>query len=454
MKIAMITAGGAGMFCGSCMQDNTLVRALRLGGADAVLIPTYTPIRVDETNVSSERVFLGGVNVYLDSVLPGWGRLPSFLTGWLNHPGLIRVISRISSSTDASQLGRLTIDLLSGSEGPQHREIQELIDFLCDDQRPELILFSNALLSGIVPELRRRFRGPLLTILQGDDIFLDALKPRYRTRAIELISRNCAHFDGILTHSEYYTQFMGQYLSLPRQKFRQIPLTLEHVPADELLRKGTITSWNSAVSGSQAADFHIGYFARICPEKGVHRLLEAAIRVLPDVPQARVLVAGFLSEQHRKWFQRLLAGAQRIVGPDRILWLGSPDTRKEKFRILRSFDLLCVPTEYHEPKGLYVLEAALCGVPSLVPDHGAFPERIRELGCGEVYSATDPLSLEYALARLSSLAPSHRLSSGNLDNDLPQSRQSMRQVVMDLHGMSATADKMMTLLRSFGGAAT
>ena len=50
MKIAILTAGGAGMFCGSCMQDNTLVRALRLAGADALLLPTYTPIRVDEEN--------------------------------------------------------------------------------------------------------------------------------------------------------------------------------------------------------------------------------------------------------------------------------------------------------------------------------------------------------------------------------------------------------------------
>ena len=41
MKIAIITAGGAGMFCGSCMQDNTLARTLRLAGQDAILVPTY-----------------------------------------------------------------------------------------------------------------------------------------------------------------------------------------------------------------------------------------------------------------------------------------------------------------------------------------------------------------------------------------------------------------------------
>src|SRR6516225_7555579 len=65
MKIATITAGAAGMYCGSCMHDNTLVAALTDLGHDALLIPTYTPIRTDETDVSQKRVFFGGINVYL-----------------------------------------------------------------------------------------------------------------------------------------------------------------------------------------------------------------------------------------------------------------------------------------------------------------------------------------------------------------------------------------------------
>ena len=67
MHIAIITAGGAGMFCGSCMHDNTWARALMAAGAEVSLIPTYTPIRVDEENVSDSRVFFGGINVYLSS---------------------------------------------------------------------------------------------------------------------------------------------------------------------------------------------------------------------------------------------------------------------------------------------------------------------------------------------------------------------------------------------------
>ncbi len=52
MQIAYITAGAAGMFCGSCMHDNTLVAALARQGHDALLVPTYTPIRTDEEDVS------------------------------------------------------------------------------------------------------------------------------------------------------------------------------------------------------------------------------------------------------------------------------------------------------------------------------------------------------------------------------------------------------------------
>ena len=40
MHIAIVTAGGAGMFCGSCMHDNTWARSLLDEGADVSLVPT------------------------------------------------------------------------------------------------------------------------------------------------------------------------------------------------------------------------------------------------------------------------------------------------------------------------------------------------------------------------------------------------------------------------------
>src|SRR5690242_5415115 len=63
MRIAYITAGAAGMYCGSCLHDNTLAAALLAMGEDVILVPTYTPLRTDEPNVSIDRVFFGGINV-------------------------------------------------------------------------------------------------------------------------------------------------------------------------------------------------------------------------------------------------------------------------------------------------------------------------------------------------------------------------------------------------------
>ncbi|MGD8330801.1 MAG: glycosyltransferase family 1 protein, partial [Acidobacteriota bacterium] len=66
MKIAYITAGAAGMYCGSCIHDNTLAAALMAQGHEVALMPTYTPTRTDEEDVSMHRVFYGAVNVYLE----------------------------------------------------------------------------------------------------------------------------------------------------------------------------------------------------------------------------------------------------------------------------------------------------------------------------------------------------------------------------------------------------
>ena len=68
-SVAYVTAGGAGMFCGSCMRDNTLAAALLRLGTQITLVPTFTPIRTDEVDVSLDRVLLGGINIYLDGAL-------------------------------------------------------------------------------------------------------------------------------------------------------------------------------------------------------------------------------------------------------------------------------------------------------------------------------------------------------------------------------------------------
>ncbi|MEX0585221.1 MAG: glycosyltransferase family 4 protein, partial [Pirellulales bacterium] len=365
----------AGMFCGSCMHDNTWARALQQAGCDVTLLPTYTPIRVDEPDQSDRHVFLGGINVYLDQQLPGWRRVPRRFTRWLDAPWVINTMSRLSPRYDAKRLGELTLAVLAGEQGPQHREFAELATFIDRELRPDVVIFSNALLAGAVRLVKAEFSGPIYCTLQGDDVFLDSLPDAYRTRAIAAVAERARDFDGFLVHSRFYRDYMAQYLSLPPEKFHQIPLGID------------LTGYDGEPGVRSAEPFTVGYFARIARPKGLHRLVEAFTRFHKRQPAARLRVGGFLGAPDRAYFKEVSRVA-RSLG-DAFEYVGSPATHEEKVAFYKSIDLLSVPTEFLEPKGLYVLEALANGVPVVQPRHGAFPELLEATGGGRLVTPGD-----------------------------------------------------------------
>src|SRR5438132_952797 len=215
MRIAYITAGAAGMICGSCLHDNTLVAALQAQGHDALLVPLYTPIRTDEADVSQKRVFFGGINVFLQQKLSLFRYTPWFLDRLLDAPRLLRWVSRFAVKTQAQDLGELTVSMLRGEHGKQRKEIDKLVRWLRDEIKPSLVHLTNALLSGMVEELKARLQVPVLVSLQGDDIYLESLPEPYKARCLELVRRNCKRVDGFLSTSRYYADFMAGYFDVP-----------------------------------------------------------------------------------------------------------------------------------------------------------------------------------------------------------------------------------------------
>ena len=105
-------------------------------GHEVSLIPTYTPLRLDEHNESVGRIFFGGLNVYLNDKFSWWQRIPRPLTRWLDRPGLIRLATRWSVSNKAEELGELTLSMLQGENGPHRRAVEELDSYLYDQLQP------------------------------------------------------------------------------------------------------------------------------------------------------------------------------------------------------------------------------------------------------------------------------------------------------------------------------
>lgn len=389
MRIAFITAGAAGMYCGSCMHDNSLASALIKRGHDALLIPTYTPIRTDEEDVTYQTVFFGGVNVYLQQKAWLFRYTPWLFDRLFNFRRLLKWVSRFAVRTRVENLGGLTISMLKGRDGKQRKEVHKLVKFLQDEVKPEIVLLTNVLLSGIVPTIKQKLNVPIVGILQGDDIFLEGLHTNERQQAIELIRTNGNHLSGYLCTSRYYADFMSGYLNLPREKM--------HVVHPGLNLKGH----GNEPDFREQPPYTIGYFARICKEKGIHNLIDAflLLKRMPDCPPVKLKISGWLGENHRPFFDEQLAKLRQAGLEDQFEHVDSP-SHADKVKFLHSIDLLSVPTSYREPKGLYILEALANGVPVVQPRHGSFPELIEDTGGGLLVESDDTMSLAQGLKRM------------------------------------------------------
>jgi glycosyltransferase involved in cell wall biosynthesis len=393
MRIALLTAGAGGMYCGSCLQSNTLAAALVRAGEEALLVPLYMPLRTDEEDLSIGQVAFGGVNVYLRERSSLLGRLGRLLRGALDHPVVLRWAARRSGTTRPEVLGRMTVSMLRGEEGRQRAELARLVDWLAAELRPDVVHLNNVLLVGMAREIRRRLGVPVVASLSGEDVFLEKVPEPHYAEARRLLRERSNELDALVAMNDYFAAFMAEYLSVPRAKIHVVPpgLRLDDVPPEP----------PDCAQRPPAALPVVGFLARICHDKGLHLLAEAAALLASDaeLPPVEFRAAGYLDPADRPY----LRGVERRMAEaglaSRFRYLGELD-RSGKHAFLRGLDVMCLPTVYRESKGLTALEAWANGVPVVVPRHGAFPEMVEATGGGLLCEPGDPASVAAALRTL------------------------------------------------------
>ena len=391
-KIIYLTAGAGGMFCGSCMHDNALSRALSKEGWNIQLVPTYTPIRTDEKDFSVDQVLFGGINVYLQQRIPFVRYLPSFVDRFLNSPRLIRRVTARSVETDPKLLGKLAYSMLLGSQGNQRKEVKMVGKWL-NASKPDLLIFSNILVGGCIEDIHRDLDVPILVTLQGDDVFLDSLNEPFRSKCIDRIKEICRHVDGFIVQSEFFRGYMSDYFSIDPARIHVTPLGLD------------VSDFSGFLEPRQESDLGrnltIGYMARLANEKGLHHLVDAFIKLKqqPETAHVKLKIAGWLSKENEAYANQQWKKLAEHELTSEYDYLGSID-RADKLDFFRTIDLLCVPTEFQEPKGLYALEAMAAGIPVVLPAHGAFPELIEQSTGGVLFEPGNSLELSQKLLAL------------------------------------------------------
>ncbi len=391
MKIIYIASGAANMYCGSCMHDNALAAGMKAAGEDVSLFPLYTPMRLDEESVGERQIFYGGIKAYL---------MQKYLRPFLGRDLLLRVAGSqailrlmphfdIGSAVDPVANAELTISMLKGEDGNQRELLQELVQWIKSTYQPDVIHVTNALLIGVVRELKRSLQIPITCGLHGEDIFLEGMPQPYQDEALELIRERSYDVDRFLAISSYYAEMFSNWVGLDQSKI-------------EVVWPGiALKDYRDIPPETTPHPLTIGFLARFVPEKGLHLLVDAFIRLYRsgEFPNLQLVAGGYVSHAYKTYIDGIRKTIRENELEDRIKLLGTLE-RADKLKFFRQIDVFSVPAPYREPKGISILEALASGVPVVQPDHGAYPEWVNATQGGLLHRPNDGADLAEKLATI------------------------------------------------------
>jgi glycosyltransferase involved in cell wall biosynthesis len=391
MNIVQITPGAGGMYCGGCFRDNALVAALRQQGHQTLMVPLYLPLTLDEPDQSAGTpIFFGGINVYLDEKFPLFRSAPRWLHDFLSSPFLLNWASGRAAKTRAADVGELALSMIRGEEGNQARELADLIAWLKTQPKPDVICLSNALLVGFARKLKAELGVPIVCLLAGEDTFLDGLPSAFRNAGWQMLSERCVDVDLFLPPSRYYAELMSRRLGLRNGQLRVVPNGIN------------LKGYSGRRSGPEVQGPPVlGYFARMCREKGLDSLVEAylLLKKRDGSRDLRLHIGGgcgpgdemFVAEQRsRLELAGVLTDVKFFPNVDHA----------GKIALFQGLTVFSTPAHYGEAFGLYLIESLAAGVPVVQPRHAAFPELIEATGGGLLCEPGNAVALADAIESL------------------------------------------------------
>ena len=389
MKICQLVPGSGGTFyCQNCLRDLALVRALRRQGHDVIMLPLYLPPAGDGADVRQETpIFFGGINVWLQEHFPMFRKTPRWIDRLFDASWMLKQAAAREGSTNAAELGPMTLSMLEGRKGNQKKEFERLVAWLDGHERPDIIHISNALLLGLALEIKRALGVPIVCSLQDEEPWVDTMHDPFSQRCWETMTSNAACVDLFLATSAWYAGRMSARMNIPRERITVILLGVEMdgvVPAK--------------------LDFDppvIGFLSRLSESQGFGVLVDAFIELKQDpaLKNLRLRATGGCTDADRPLVKSIRAKL-RASGIEESVEFLSDFREPQRREFLRSLSVLSVPAPQGEAAGIELLEAMAHGVPVVQPRVGSYPEIIAATGGGLLYDQEEPGALAAALRSL------------------------------------------------------
>lgn len=381
MKIVNIVPGFGGTFyCGNCLRDSGYTKSLVSLGHDAMMLPIYLPLNMEHgIEENTTPIFYGAVNVYLKQNFKFLRHMPKWLENVFNSSFMLNFAAKQAGSTRTEGLEEMTISMLKGKDGNQNQDLQELIDFLKEYEKPDIVHLSNALLLGLAKQIKEQLNIPVVCSLQDEDVWVDAMNDHYSKIVWDLMSERGEDVDAFIAVSEYYAQEMREKMHIPDHKLHIIPIGLDM----------SLYPYSQPVESPPT----IGYISRMYEEHGFGLLIDAFIQLKKDEEFKNVLLklsGGYTADDKKYVKQQLKKLKKAGISEDvEIIEDYQPENR---YRFFNQVSILSVPVLKGEAFGTYQLESMACGIPLVQPELGAFPEIIEQTA-GFTYSPNTPDAL-------------------------------------------------------------
>ena len=183
---------------------------------------------------------------------------------------------------------------------------------------------------------------------------------------------------------------MGRKLSLPDDTVRVV------------FNGITLDGYQKAESApARPSPPSLGFFARMCKEKGLDTLVDAYIllRKRGNVKEVKLRIGGGCGPGDEPFVNALRDRLSKAGLLGDVEFHPNLD-RKAKVDFLQSLTVFSVPALYGEAFGLYLVEAMAAGVPVVQPRSGSFPEIVEASGAGVICEPGNAQALALAAEQL------------------------------------------------------
>ena len=381
MKILFILPGaGDSFYCGNCFRDNLQAQALRKAGHEIIIMPLYLPLK-HHAFQSDVPLFFPATTYYVEQKMFGKRKMPSWMKRMLGSEVLLDMASSLSGTTTAEGMEDMTLSMIEGEGHAFEENAKQLIDWVKQSEKPDIIQLSSSLLLGIAKELKKETGIPIVCSLQDEEVWIDSLKSEFVEKAWKGVSDNAKYVDRFITTSYYYQQIV-------KEKLPQLGSVDVIYPGIDIAKYQ---------SDDYPVDPTIGFFYRMNELDGLDILADAFVilKKRGSVPHLKLRIGGGYMSPDKK----LVRQVKRTLKPyaSDVVIEDSYDMEKHA-DFYRKVSLLSVPLRFQEGVGLYLCEAFAAGRPAVEPNTGSFAEIVGQAGL--IYEPNDALHLADALEKI------------------------------------------------------